>query len=369
MSELFLKNEKVLTFKDVEGVPREIMKIDTPELLPICLKDKCTFDEVMKWLIRRNISPKRAGMGELIREYGDEWLKNKNYASLSDQYWIKKRDEKWKKINFFTNFYSTDIGDMFFRPWDVSKKRISSFSPDLTTGGITTKRWVQNPDKTSYLIKAGHKETHQDPLSEVLVSILAEQLNIIPAVAYDLCVEGTMMCSKCDNFITQDTEFIPAHQIYFLEKKEESDSAYSHILKMAEKFNIPGVEEFLNGMIFIDNLTGNEDRNLSNFGFIRDINNMQFIGPAPLFDSGNAYWESKKINEAVKSKLFGDIEESICNQMKAKCNLGPVFSDYGYKKLIQNYPGISDSKKENLIAEIGKRNNRLQKERKPDLSR
>lgn len=369
MSELFLKDKKVLTFKDVEGVPREIIKIDTPELLPICLKDKCTFDRVMEWLERRSISSKREGMEELIREYGNDWLKNKNYASLSDQYWIKKRDEQWKKVNFFTNAYSTDIGDMFFKPWEMAKKRIVNNSPDLTTGGITNKRWIQNQDKSSFLVKAGHKETHQDPLSEVLVSILAEQLDIIPYVSYDLYIEGITMCARCDNFITQDTEFIPAYQIYFLEQKNERDSVYNHILKMAEKNNIPDVEDFLNGMIFIDNLTGNEDRNLSNFGFIRDINSMQFIGPAPLFDSGNAYWESKKINEAKKSKMFGDVEEGICNRMKSKCNLSTVYSDHGYKKLIQNYPGITESKKENLIAEINKRNNRLLKERKPDLSR
>ena len=355
-----MKDKKVLTLKDIQGVPSDIQKIDAPELLPVCLQADCTFEQFKKWLDRRNIPEQREGLKEMKDEFKTSWLENKNYASLTDQYWLRKRGESWKKINFFNNIYSKDIGDMAFVPWTVSKKKYDTFSPDLTTNGVLRKRWVQLSDRTSVLVKAASAATHQEPLSEVLVSLMAEELDIIPYVKYDLCVEGMIMCSKCNNFITEDTEFVPAYDIYFAEEKKEGEGVYDHILNMCEKFGIPDMEEFLKGVITIDNITGNEDRNLGNIGFIRDVNTMKFVGPAPLFDCGNAYWNTKNVCDTVKSKFFGDVENNIVSEMKKKYDLAKLKKMTGYKKLIQDYPCVSDTKKERLIEAIGKQNRRLE---------
>lgn len=359
MSELCLKEQTVLTLKDVEGVPTDIVRIDNEELLPFSLKKECTMEKLKDWLSKRTIPNKREGLDSVKAEFGDSWMSSKNYASLSDHYWIKKRTETYKKINYFTNIYSRDIGNMFFTPWTVNPKKINNDSPDLTTSGITTKRWFQNPDKTSYLLKAASKSTHQDPLSEVLVSVLCEQTGIIDAVKYDLYIEGTTMCSKCDNFITSDTDLVLASNIYFWEPVTEGEKTLDHLLRMCELFDIPNTEDFLKAMIFIDSITGNEDRNLSNIGFIRDINTMKFIGPAPLFDNASAYWETKNVNNFVKSKFFGDVESGIFNSLKKKYDLSILNKDYGYKQLISAYPCISEVKKDNLINAISKRNVRL----------
>ena len=360
MSELFLKEEKVLTLKDIDGVPREVQRVDNPELLPICLRDNCTTELFYKWLDSRNIPKTREGLKAVTEQFGEDWLINKNFASLSDHYWIKKRSETWKKVNFFTRIYNKSVGDMFFKPWALgSQKKIDNDSPDLTTGGILMKRWFQNSDKSSFLVKAGSVESHQEPLSEVLVSVLAEKLEIIPCVKYDLWVEGVTICSKSDNIVTLDTELVPASMLYNLIPKEDSESVYAHLIKVCEAFNIPGAKEFIDGMIFIDNITGNEDRNLSNIAFIRDINTMKFIGPAPLFDSGNAYWSTKKITDTVKSNMFGDVEGAICAELKKKYNLEELTHLKPFYALINSYPAITDEKKENLIEAIKKRNNRL----------
>lgn len=364
MSELFLKDEKVMTLKDIDGVPCEIQRVDSPELLPICLESDCSNESFQKWLKYRSIPENREGLKDVIEEHGKTWLDNKNYASLSDHYWIKKRSETYKRVNFFTNVYPKMIGDMFFKPWTLEKQRKYEInSPDLTTGGILMKKWDQNSDKSSYLVKAGSIESHQEPLSEVLVSVLAEQLKIIPCVKYDMWVEGVTICSKCDNFVTIDTDFVPAYQIYESVKRDDSETIYKHLLKMCEKYDIPGAKEFVDGMIFIDSITGNEDRNLSNFGFLRDIKTMKFIGPAPLFDSGSAYWSTKKINDAVKSKMFGDIESSIMKILKGKVDLSILKNYELFQKLISKYPGITDEKKENLINAIKKRNTILTMEK------
>ncbi len=360
MSELYLKENKVLTLKDEEGVPSEVLKIDAPELLPLFLKDNCTTESFKKWLSLRAIPENREGLKEVKDEFGKDFLKSKNYASLTDQYWIKWRSETWKKVNYFTNFYDKEIGSMFFEPWNVSvQKRYRNNTPDLTTGGVLRKRWLQNQDRTSYLIKAGSIATHQEPLSEVLVSVFAEQLDKIPCVKYDMWVEGVTICSKCDNFITVDTELVPASAFYFKKERTDKESVYAHLIKACEENEIPGAKEFIDWMIFIDSATGNEDRNLGNIGFIRDSNTMKFIGPAPLYDSGNAYWSTKKINDTVKSKLFGDIENSLFKSLKKECDLEEIQKSAAFQKLIESYPGITDEKKNNLIAAIKERNQRL----------
>ena len=370
MSELWFKNNKVLTLKDVEGVPTEVSKIDTPELLPFCLKNECSTDKFMEWFNKRNIPKTRDGYDDVTKVYGTSWTDNKNFASLTDQYWIKKRTEEWKKINFFTNIYCRDIGDMFFSPWTLNKNRFNNGnvgSPDLTTNGVLKKRWVQNPDKTSMLIKAGSKRAMQDPLNEVLVSVLVEQLDKIKSAGYSLCIEGTTMCCKCNNFITQDTSFVPASYIYFSEERPENMSTFTHLLKMCEKFNIPDAEYFLEWMIFIDSITGNDDRNLSNIGFIVDVNTNKFIGPAPLFDNGYAYWDTKKVTNAVKSKLFGDEEKKIYDKLKKDVDLEGVLKNKGYKKIIASYPAITDGKKDNLIEAISKRHDAILKSKDLDM--
>jgi len=71
----------------------------------------------------------------------------------------------------------------------------------------------------------------------------------------------------------------------------------------------------------------------------------------------------------VKSKTFGDVEEEVVNKVKKQCDFNRLYKDMGYKKIITNYPCISEQKKENLITEIAKRNNRLEKARTPDFEK
>ena len=362
MPELWMKDNKVLTFQEKEGVAVAIGKIENPELLPLCLSRECTVEKFNEWMNKRAMPKDREGLAEshtsFDQVYGEEWTVSKNRASLSDHYWVKYRTEEWKNNSFFIRQYSSDIGDIAFLPWTMNKLKIDNNSPDLTTNGILRKRWKQKKDRSSYLVKAGSKATHQEPLSEVLVSVLLEQLKIIPFVRYDFCIEGITMCSKCDNFITLDTELVPASYIYHLEKRQENMSIYSHLLKMCDKFEIEGAKEFIDGMIFIDSITGNEDRNLGNIGFIRDVNTMK-ISTGPLFDFGAAYWSSGKINESVKSKTFGDVEKRIFQRMKNQCDISILLKDEGYKRCIESYPRISVTKKQNLISAIARRNRTL----------
>ncbi len=362
MSELWLKNNKVMTLSDVDGFPAEIVEIHTPELLPMCLFGDWKFTDFEQWLKKRGIPDNREGLDDMIAMFGDKWLRHSNYASLTDQYWLKFSDEEtWDNINFFTNEYSYDIGDMAFKPWLVSDRdAIDSHSPDLTTNGLLRKRWVQNKeDKTSCLIKAGSFAARQEPLSEVLVSSLCEQMGIKNA-GYDLTIEGSKMCSISKNFITADTELVPLSFFYHHEKRDKAKTTtYDHILHMCDKYEIPGARKYLDEVIFIDYVTRNGDRHLGNIAFIRDINTMKFLGPAPIFDCGQAYWSTKDINEPIKSEMFFDVEKDIFEKVSAGIDIKKILGNRRYENLIQQYPGMTDKKKENLCRAIRDSNCRI----------
>lgn len=370
MPELYMKDIKVLTFREEEGVATEITKVNTPELLPLCLSKECSAESFNTFLVKRGMPKDREGWQEIKMEYdsvlGNGWDVCRSRASLSDQYWVKYRTEEWKDVNFFTRPYSSDIGNLVFSPWDFVKKKIDCNSPDLTTNGVLKKRWKQRKDLSSYLVKAGSVITHQEPLSEVLVSVLLEQLKIIPFVRYDFCVEGITMCSQCDNFITSDTELVPASYIYHLQERQPNVSVYSHLLKMCDAFEIEGAKDFIDGMIFIDTITGNEDRNLGNIAFIRDVNTRK-LKCGPLFDFGAAYWSSSKINNAVKSRFFGDVEKRVFQRMKKHCDISTILKNDGYSKCIERYPCINYLKKQELISSIKQRNRNLFKEKELEL--
>ena len=355
---LYSKNTKILTLEEnKDGDICGIQQINDKDKLPFCLQEQCTIENFVGWMNKRGISQSREGIDDvnaLLSRYGKKIPRSKHFASLSDQYWIKHDDSKdtWDKINFFTNKYSKQFGDIAFSPWLYKGKVVSGFSPDLTTNGMLRKRWVQNNDKSSRLVKAGSKTMHQEPLSEVLASMTMEKLNIIPFVRYDLCIEGVTLCSTCNNFIDQNTELIPSYHLYNNVRKRTGENAYNHLLRVAEQYEINGMREYLDAMIFIDNITGNEDRNLGNIGFIRDVNTGKIIGPAPLFDNGTAYWNTKALKEDKHGTLFADVEEEIVKNYKKKCDLSKLIKDSSYKDIIMRYPNISDEKKENLIREI-----------------
>ena len=53
MPELWMKTNKVLTFKEEGGVATSILKIDNPELLPLCMSVDCTVEKFNEWLTKR----------------------------------------------------------------------------------------------------------------------------------------------------------------------------------------------------------------------------------------------------------------------------------------------------------------------------
>ena len=65
-------------------------------------------------------------------------------------------------------------------------------------------------------------------------------------------------------------------------------------------------------MLVLDYLIANEDRHYNNFGFIRDAESLEWLGFAPIFDSGTSLWyNTQRVGSPAESKPFrkGHVEQ------------------------------------------------------------
>lgn len=245
------------------------------------------------WWQGRAIPASRDGLKQILQTYGIETttkLAARSLGlSLSDQYWLKPAgsDIEWQDVNFFTNDFSSDLGDAFFSRGS-SKPNINPLTPDASSNGWLKKKWTIIDGKR-YLAKAGSVPLLQQPYNEVAASQIMQGLGI-EHVEYKLLIEDGRPLSLCKNFVDTETEFVPANLIRSVLPKSKNDNEYTHFVKCAEKLEIPNVKELLDNLLTIDFLIENTDRHYGNFGFIRNVNTLKFTGPAPVFDSGTSLW-------------------------------------------------------------------------------
>lgn len=207
--------------------------------------------------------------------------------SLSDQYWVKPADSniEYKDINFFEHgFKDSEFTNVTFSSGVDSSTKISLISPNNTTDGRLKKTWIIENNKR-YLLKGGYKNEVMQPFNEVLASMICERLGL-NHIKYIIEVINEKVVSKCECFINTDTELISAHQIlYEIQKKE---NVYEEYIKILENKGINNVREKLENMFILDYLILNEDRHLNNFGIIRNVNNLNWIDIAPIFNNGQS---------------------------------------------------------------------------------
>ena len=131
--------------------------------------------------------------------------------------------------------------------------------------------------------------TQQEPYNEVIASELMEKLNI-PHVPYRIIMQGDYPYSVCEDFIDADTELISADYIMKSQKKANHLTTYQHYLNCCAAFGISNAQQAVDQMIVIDYLLANTDRHYNNFGAIRNANSLEWIGSAPIYDSGTSLW-------------------------------------------------------------------------------
>ena len=281
------------------GFIKKIGKIYASGHLPVGVSiKKGVVDRVAlnDWWTERSIPASRSGIRDALETLNianTKILLIKCYGlSLSDQYWICPQDTDiiWDKINFFDNPFSNDIGDVLF---GVNKKNnaFDLSSPDNTSDGNLKKRWKVINGKRC-LVKGGSNPFRQQPFNEVIAAGIMERIGI-PHIPYTIMWNQGVPYSVCEDFVTADTELIPAWRIMLTQKKENNVSVYRHFVSCCESMGIKDVVPFLDKMIALDYIIANEDRHFNNFGVLRNAETLEWLGMAPVYDSGSSFGYDK----------------------------------------------------------------------------
>lgn len=302
----------------VTGAIVSIGQVYEPRHVPVGIpvrKGSVDRGALNEWWRGRSIPASRSGIREALRELrisDSRILAEKCLGlSLSDQYWICPVDSgiSWRQVNFFENPFSEDVGNILLGKGSDSGQ-ISLMSPDNTSDGWLKKKWTVIEGKRC-LVKGGSGATRQEPYNEVLASRICERLGI-PHVPYTLLEEDHCPYSVCEDFLTPDTELVSAWYVMQTKKKANHVSVYSHYLDCCSTLGIPGVKEAVDRMLVLDYLIVNEDRHQNNFGVVRRADTLEYVGAAPVYDSGTSLWFDKPaglVGTKTASKPFKNSHE------------------------------------------------------------
>lgn len=328
---LMNKNTEVLTaeYESELASFTKIYEIKNIRYAPVILEkslknNKNDISNLTSWFKGRGIPSWRDDLDILLAKLNintPEELLNKAFGlSLSDQYWVKPAESKveYKDINFFTHdFNSADFTNATFSNSNDFSTKISLISPNNTTDGRLKKTWIIEKG-TRYLLKGGYKSEILQPFNEALATMICEKLGF-SHTKYEITTVSNKIVSKCPCFINENTELITAHQILHGMPKE---NAYEEYIKILEKHNIQNAREKIENMFILDYIILNEDRHLNNFGIIRDVNTLEWIDVAPIFDSG----------ESLKIIDYNDEEVIINGEARFFYNIEPFDNITKYVK-------------------------------------
>ncbi len=289
----------------------KIIKIFNVQHFPVGIVDKNGIADrvaLNDWWVDRSIPASRSGVKkalEVLNISNPKILLTKCFGlSLSDQYWIKpqKEDISWETVNFFDNEFSEDIGDVLWGK-QLNKDDVNYHSPDNTSDGCLKKRWKIINGKRC-LLKSGSTPFMQQPFNEVIASIIMDRLNI-PHVTYSVIFdEDGQPYSVCEDFITGNTELVSAWRVMQANKKRSDVSVYQHYINCCELYGINNIVHAIDQMIVVDYIIANEDRHQNNFGLVRDANTLDWLYPAPIYDSGSSLGYDKLINQILSGKTI-----------------------------------------------------------------
>lgn len=287
-----------IAFHVRRGYISDIIAVHNPEYAPLGLVDENKVlhaEGLADWWEERAI-PDRANVSKVLEHIQmdkQELIVKSLGLSLSDQYWVKPvgADIQWKDVNFFTNAFSLELGELFFCQTGMKhSSELQYASPDLTSNGFLDKRWIISETGEQLLCKSGFDTWRQQPYNEKIASDILTRLGCENFVVYTLKNAEEPYC-LCKNFVTETTEYIPGNVLRKLSKKEQGETEYAYFMRCCERFQLAErMQAFLDYVLPFDYLIGNEDRNYGNFGIIRNVETLKIEKMAPIFDNGNSLW-------------------------------------------------------------------------------
>lgn len=288
------------------GIGDIYAKEHLPAGVPFCHNETIDRAALNKWWTRRSIPASRMGINdalEILGIYNTELLLTKCLGlSLSDHYWVRPADSNmtWESVNFFDNEFSDDIGDVLFGKTGKSIG-FNYSSPDNTSDGNLQKRWKIINGKRC-LLKSGSAPFRQQPINEVIASIILDKLGI-DHIPYTLTWIDDKPYSVCENFVSKNTELVSSARLMQMCPKANDENGYLHFVNICNELGI-NIVPMLDKMIVFDYIIANEDRHFGNFGLLRDADSLEIKGAAPLFDNGTSLWYDKLTSQIPSAEII-----------------------------------------------------------------
>lgn len=245
--------------------------------------DNDTLVRLRDWWKYRRI-PRKRDIGETIRRLGfasnDELMVAGLAANLSDHYWIRPLGDDlcWDDVSPFTNSFSETLGRTLLGIGDGFEP-----SPDCSTDGMVPKMWTSD----RRMLKGGTTRCRQQPYNEVLASEIMRRLGI-DHVPYELTSLGSETFCTCPCIASEDVEMVQARCLMMTAPLVEGETMFSHLLDRCESIGLDNPRRFIDRMIAVDHIMGNNDRHYNNFSIMRDPDTLEVLGFAPIYDTGSS---------------------------------------------------------------------------------
>lgn len=291
---LMNRTHEVLEFqysKD-DAVFGDIQRIIDPARAPLGIVSargsRASTKALRYWWAHRAIPGTREGLAERLRELGLSAPEQVPFGSLglslSDQYWVRPQgaDLRWEDINYFQNDFDLGRGDSSWL------SGVGLRSPDNTSEGELPKRW--GVERGVRMLYKGAGPLGQEPYNEVVATALYRRL--LPEgtyVPYEVRRTEEGPVSVCACCLSDSEEYIPALYVRQLLRQPNHRNDFCHIIECCAHLGVCDAETRLSQMIVCDDILGNFDRHLRNFGVVRDVETLE-CRMAPLFDTGSSLW-------------------------------------------------------------------------------
>lgn len=269
-----------------------------------------------------------------------QYMLNNYGLSLTDHYWLKpyQSSDTWETINLYTNDFKSAYS-LNLRDDKTTIAGKTNFVPSASLKGDLKKKWIIDQNGIRRLVKGNYNNTCRQSLCEVLATEIHKRQGKFEYTPYSL-IEISSDASKiigCEspNFTSIDTELVSAIEIIDSVKKDNSSNYYETYIAACALHGIDEsyIRAFTEYQILTDFIITNIDRHLNNFGIIRDSKTLQFIKPAPIFDSGNSmfykgtiYTDDGLLNIDVTSFKKKEIQllEYVTNPLLVDIDLLPT---------------------------------------------
>ncbi len=271
------KNENIALIDFIpDGDIYEVREIINNELSPLHMQND--FNWLKRWWKRRSVPISQGNIRFLLEKKGllgsEEYLLKNLGLSLTDYYWICPVNSEltWEDINLFDNEF---VGNIMMGEMESDiQDGMPHFTPNCSLQGTLEKSWQGFDNYTKYYLKK------------------------ISGKNYDYGCFSKL-------FTSQHLELVLAYDIECSEKKSNDISTYEHFLNVSAKhgLNKDELRSYMDYLITTDFVLSERDRHLSNIAVLRDADTLEFIKPAPIYDSGKCLFVNDSIPSTDKGLL------------------------------------------------------------------